>query len=119
MLNPTPAETADDPRATLRKRFEQLQDPSVALEILQCYVPSFPARVKAVCTPQKSVCRKNGQNGRGGRYLIDACRLLRDRSYDVQLRIVGGGALQDALDRHIAEVGLDERVVTNAVTLTT
>jgi hypothetical protein len=37
----------------------------------------------------------------------------------VQLRIVGGGALQDALRRHIAEVGLDERVVTNAVTLTT
>jgi aminoglycoside phosphotransferase (APT) family kinase protein len=64
MLNPTPAETADDRRATLRKRFEQLQDPSVALEILQCYVPSYPARVKAVCTPQKYRCRENGRSDR-------------------------------------------------------
>src|ERR671930_262868 len=64
MLNPTLAETADDPRATLRRRFEQLQDPSVALEILHCHVPSYPARVKAVCTPQKYLCRENGREGR-------------------------------------------------------
>jgi hypothetical protein len=64
MLNPTLAETADDSRATLRQRFEQLQDPSVALEILQCYVPSYPVRVKAVCTPQKYRCRENGRVGR-------------------------------------------------------
>src|ERR687887_333988 len=67
MLNPTLAETADDPRATLRKRFEQLQDPSVALEILHCYVPSYPARVKAVCTPEKFLWRKNG---RGDRFIV-------------------------------------------------
>jgi streptomycin 6-kinase len=53
VLNPTPATTVDDPRTTLRKRFEQLLDPSAALEILHCYVPSYPARVEAVCTPQK------------------------------------------------------------------
>jgi glycosyltransferase involved in cell wall biosynthesis len=47
---------------------------------------------------------------KGYPYLIDACRLLIDRGYDVRLRIVGGGALKDALRRHIAQVGLDERV---------
>jgi Glycosyl transferases group 1 len=107
VLNPTLAETADDPRAILRKRFEQLQDPSVALEILHCYVPPYPERVKTVCTPPNYRCRKDG---RGDRYLSDACRLLIDRGYDVHLRIVGGGEMKEALRRHIAEVGLDERV---------
>jgi hypothetical protein len=46
----------------LHQRFEQLQDPSTALEILRSYVPSCPARVEAVCTPQQ-VCR-----GHDGRY---------------------------------------------------
>jgi Phosphotransferase enzyme family len=55
VLNPTPAETTDNPRAILRQRFEQLQDPSEALKILHCYVPSYPPRVEAVCTPQR--CR--------------------------------------------------------------
>jgi glycosyltransferase involved in cell wall biosynthesis len=47
---------------------------------------------------------------KGYPYLIDACRLLIDRGYDVRLRIVGGGEMKDALRRHIAEVGLQERV---------
>ena len=55
VLDPTAAETVDDPNALLRKRFEQLQDPSEALKLLHRYVPSCPARVEAVCTPQR--CR--------------------------------------------------------------
>src|SRR5437763_255743 len=47
---------------------------------------------------------------KGYPYLIDACRLLIDRGYDVRLRIVGGGEMKEALRRHIAEVGLDERI---------
>jgi aminoglycoside phosphotransferase (APT) family kinase protein len=66
VLNPLPANTANDPRAILRQRFEQLQDSSVALEILRSYVPSSPARVEAVCTPQKyrHDTRKNGRDDR-------------------------------------------------------
>ena len=67
VLHPAPAETADDPRATLRQRFEQLQDPYVALEILRSYVPSCPARVEAVCTPQQS-CR--GHDGRDEPFVV-------------------------------------------------
>jgi aminoglycoside phosphotransferase (APT) family kinase protein len=48
----------------LCQRFEQLQDPSVALEILHCYVPSSPARVTAVGTPLKYRCRENGRSER-------------------------------------------------------
>ena len=53
VLNPTPAAMAEAPRVTLRQRFEQLQDPSVALAILDSYMPSCPARVVAICTPHK------------------------------------------------------------------
>jgi aminoglycoside phosphotransferase (APT) family kinase protein len=64
VLNLTPAETADDPRATLGQRFEQLQDPSEALKILHCYVPSYPARVEAVCTPLKFYRSHSGRDDR-------------------------------------------------------
>jgi hypothetical protein len=67
VLNPTPATTVDDPRTTLRKRFEQLLDPSEALAILCSYVPSCSARVEAVCTPQQS-CR--GHGGRAGPFVV-------------------------------------------------
>jgi hypothetical protein len=48
----------------LRKRFEQLQDPSAALEILRTDVPSYPARVEAVCTPQKFYRSHDGHDDR-------------------------------------------------------
>jgi Phosphotransferase enzyme family len=80
VLNPTPAETADDPTALLRQRFEQLQDPAVALEILDSYVPSCPARVQAICTPQKyhhdtrktdwTLGGRREPNGRDDRFVV-------------------------------------------------
>jgi hypothetical protein len=48
----------------LHKRFEQLQDPSEALAILRSYVPSYPARVEAVCTPQKFHRSHDGHDDR-------------------------------------------------------
>src|SRR4029078_10987105 len=42
--------------------------------------------------------------------LIDACALLRDRGLAFTCEIVGGGPLQDALARQIAEKHLDEGV---------
>ena len=65
MLNASPA---DEPpvtsRVTLYRRFERLQDPSEALKILRCYLPSCPARVQAVCTPQKYYRRDDGREDR-------------------------------------------------------
>src|SRR5205085_10710817 len=69
VLNSTPADPADDPKASLRQRFEQFQDPSVALEILRSYVPCCPARVEAVCTPQK-YRHDRRRNGRYDRFVV-------------------------------------------------
>ena len=51
-------------RVTLHRRFERLRDPSEALKILQRYVPSRPAPVKAVCIPQKYYRRDKGRDDR-------------------------------------------------------
>jgi streptomycin 6-kinase len=53
----------------LRKRFEQLQDPSAALEILHSHVPSCTARVEAVCTPLKYY-RDTRKNRREDRFVV-------------------------------------------------
>jgi Phosphotransferase enzyme family len=65
VLNASPADLPPvTSRVTLHRRFERLQDPSEALKILQCYVPSCPARVQAVCTPQKYYRRDDGRDDR-------------------------------------------------------
>jgi aminoglycoside phosphotransferase (APT) family kinase protein len=51
----------------VRQRFAQLQDPAEALKILHCYVPSYPARVEAVCTPQGLY---SGHRGRNDRFVV-------------------------------------------------
>jgi hypothetical protein len=48
----------------LYRRFERLQDPAEALKILQCYLPSCPARVQAVCPPPKYYRRDDGREDR-------------------------------------------------------
>lgn len=47
---------------------------------------------------------------KGLRYLIEACRILVERGYDLHCRIIGEGPLQADLQRRIAEAGLGERV---------
>jgi colanic acid/amylovoran biosynthesis glycosyltransferase len=47
---------------------------------------------------------------KGHRYLIDAIRLLRDRSIDVHLKIIGDGELRQDLQNQIRSLNLDDRV---------
>jgi glycosyltransferase involved in cell wall biosynthesis len=70
---------------------------------------SAPGRVQPRDTPTILAVGRLVEK-KGYPYLIDACRLLIDRGYAVRLRIVGGGEMKDALRRHIAQVGLKERV---------
>ena len=46
--------SVDGPRTAVHRCFEQLQDPSVALQILRRSLPSDPVRVQARCTPRQS-----------------------------------------------------------------
>ncbi len=47
---------------------------------------------------------------KGHVYLVDACRLLKQRGIDVNCTIIGGGPLEQDLRQHIREYGLHEQV---------
>lgn len=47
---------------------------------------------------------------KGFEYLIEACRLLRDRGVDFRCTIAGGGPLEESLRRQIAESRLEDTV---------
>jgi glycosyltransferase involved in cell wall biosynthesis len=48
---------------------------------------------------------------KGQRFLVEACRLLRDEGVDVSCKLVGDGPDRKALTRQIAAAGLEDRVV--------
>jgi len=47
---------------------------------------------------------------KGFRYLVEACRILLDRGYDMECRIIGEGPLRVDLEAQIHSLGLDNRV---------
>jgi glycosyltransferase involved in cell wall biosynthesis len=47
---------------------------------------------------------------KGFPYLIDACRLLVGRGYNLHLHIVGGGEMKESLRRQVAKAGLETSV---------
>jgi colanic acid/amylovoran biosynthesis glycosyltransferase len=47
---------------------------------------------------------------KGQRYLIDACRILRDRGVTVELVLIGDGLLRDELEAQTARLGLGDAV---------
>ena len=47
---------------------------------------------------------------KGFRYLVEACRALRDRGMDFECRIIGEGPLRQALEVQIQQLGLVEQV---------
>jgi glycosyltransferase involved in cell wall biosynthesis len=48
---------------------------------------------------------------KGFRHLVDACRLLRDRGYDIECRIVGEGPLHADLESQVSALSLEDTVV--------
>jgi glycosyltransferase involved in cell wall biosynthesis len=47
---------------------------------------------------------------KGFAHLLDACRLLKDRGYDLDCHIIGEGPLRAALEAQIRRLGLEDRV---------
>ncbi|HEU5173885.1 MAG TPA: glycosyltransferase [Gemmatimonadaceae bacterium] len=68
-----------------------------------------PARTGRI-RPLRVVCVASLEEVKGHRYLIDACRLLRDRGVDFDCDLVGDGPLRDELARRIHRLGLGSRV---------
>jgi glycosyltransferase involved in cell wall biosynthesis len=65
--------------------------------------------------PLKILIAATFREKKGIPYLVDACRLLRDRGRDFQCRIVGRGNLRPQIARKIRESGLEKRVQMRSV----
>ncbi len=56
------------------------------------------------------VCVASFEEVKGHRFLVDACRLLRDRGADVECHLVGEGPLRRDLERRVEAASLGDRV---------
>jgi glycosyltransferase involved in cell wall biosynthesis len=57
------------------------------------------------------VCVASFEEVKGHRYLVEACRLLRDQRLDFVCHLIGEGPLRKETERQTAKAGLDTRVV--------
>jgi glycosyltransferase involved in cell wall biosynthesis len=57
------------------------------------------------------ICVASFEEVKGHRYLVEACRLLRDQQVDFICHLVGEGPLRKETERRIAGAGLGSRVI--------
>ena len=57
------------------------------------------------------VCIASFEEVKGHRYLIEACKLLKDQGLDFRCHLVGYGPLKKQVQARVRELGLEERVV--------
>jgi colanic acid/amylovoran biosynthesis glycosyltransferase len=60
--------------------------------------------------PFRILCVARFEEVKGHAYLVEACRLLRERGIDVECRLVGGGLLLPRIEKQIKNADLGERV---------
>jgi glycosyltransferase involved in cell wall biosynthesis len=56
-------------------------------------------------------CVASLEEVKGHRFLIEACRLLADRGVDIRVDLAGEGSLRRDVERQIAELDLEDRVI--------
>ncbi len=61
--------------------------------------------------PFRILCVASFREVKGHRYLIEACRLLRERGVEFTCDLVGDGSLRQEIERRIAAAGLGDRFV--------
>jgi glycosyltransferase involved in cell wall biosynthesis len=81
------------------------------VHVVHCGVDSaaFSPRAEspaALGEPLRIVCVGSFEEVKGHRYLVEACRLLRQRDVQVEALLVGDGPLRRALEAQIAEAAL-------------
>jgi colanic acid/amylovoran biosynthesis glycosyltransferase len=83
------------------------------LQVVHCGVDTtlfVPPAPRARSGPLRIVCVGSLEPKKGQRYLVDACRLLRDRGVAFRCEFIGGGEDQPALTAQVSAAGLDDSV---------
>ena len=93
-----------------RRLLELIQSSDTPLHVVHCGV-QVPATLPPIDGERKSIlCVGRLTAKKGQRYLIDACRILRDRGIDVSCTIVGGGEDRELLRSMIRAAELEDVV---------
>ncbi|HYN06529.1 MAG TPA: glycosyltransferase [Vicinamibacterales bacterium] len=72
------------------------------------HIPPIPLDVHpSDGRPPVVVCVANLVAIKGHRYLVDACRILRERGVSFSCQIIGAGPLRSAIERQVRDLGLD------------
>jgi glycosyltransferase involved in cell wall biosynthesis len=84
------------------------------IHVIHCGVDSEVFRPQAPRSgnrPLQMICVASFEEVKGHRYLVEACRLLREQRVDFICHLVGEGPLRNETERRIAEAGLGSRVI--------
>jgi colanic acid/amylovoran biosynthesis glycosyltransferase len=83
------------------------------IRVVHCGVDSdlFRPRSKPARRWLSMVCVASFEEVKGHRYLIEACRLLRDRGIDYRCDLLGEGPTRRAIEARISAAGLRDRVL--------
>lgn len=71
---------------------------------------SSPATIAGNTSTLRIACVASFEEVKGHRYLLEACRLLADRSVDFHCDILGDGPLRDDVENRVLELGLSEAI---------
>ncbi|HEY7474012.1 MAG TPA: glycosyltransferase [Vicinamibacterales bacterium] len=97
-------------REVLRIIGEQDQPNLVELH-MGTHLPPVPLDVhRHDGRPPVVVCLANLFAIKGHRYLVDACRILRDRGVSFSCQIIGDGPLRSAIERQVRDLKLDAMI---------
>jgi colanic acid/amylovoran biosynthesis glycosyltransferase len=84
------------------------------IHVIHCGVDSQvfkPRRPRPGNRPLQMVCVASFEDVKGHRYLVEACRILRDQRLDFVCHLIGEGPLRKETERQIAKAGLGACVV--------
>ena len=82
------------------------------IHVIHCGVDPdlFAAAPRRREWPFQIVCVASLEDIKGHTYLVDACRILKDRGIDFECHLVGDGPQRRALEAQIARCGLEGRI---------
>jgi colanic acid/amylovoran biosynthesis glycosyltransferase len=83
------------------------------VQVVRCGIEPALFRRRAAIRPDAGFCLVTVARlieVKGITYLIEACRLLRERGFDLHCRIVGHGPLRGRLTEQIEQAGLEGRI---------
>jgi glycosyltransferase involved in cell wall biosynthesis len=83
------------------------------IRVIHCGVDTDyfrPAPKRGTDRPFQIVCVASLEPVKGHRYLIDACRLLRDRGVEIRCHLVGAGPLRRDIEDQVEHAGLNSNV---------